>query len=76
MFIYNRLFRFRQVSAPLVKVGGGVRSNYKINRRNANTIIKNNTVRASRPTAQKLKSLTKNNSEFLSQLGFKVLKKK
>lgn len=86
MYIYNRINTFRQV------VGGGsgiavatavpktkktVPLRYKINRRKPFRIIKNRPVRGSgRIARNKLKALTKKNKTFLTQLGFKLLKKK
>lgn len=78
MLIYNRMHRFGFVGEPLVKVGGRVQTNYKIKRRSPNAIIKNSTVPRSRSRSiiHKLKPLTQKNIEFLTDLGFKVLKKK
>lgn len=75
MYIYNRINRFQSGEIP--RSHHPITSAaYKIKRNNSGGIIRKKPVRASRSIVHKhkLKPLTKQNIEFLSQLGYKVLK--
>lgn len=68
MYIYNRISRFQGGEQPLV--------GYKIKRHTPIKIIRNKPAveSGSITPSDKLKPLTKQNTEFLTQLGYKVLK--
>lgn len=74
MYIYNRINRFQGGGQPTASFG------YKISHQKPFSVIKKRLARVFTPKPIcrkfKLKPLTKQNIQFLTELGFKVLEKK